>query len=196
MKSVYRNIIILAVFFILIVCIWHITNVKHYINLQTIKDNQQLLLMFIHKRPIFSGIMYSIIFFIVTLTALPATLALLTIGGFLFGTLAGSLYALAAMLASSVTIFTLSKRMFGDYVQHKYAHELTRFNNNFKHYGFYYLIIVRAIPIIPFFIVNAAAGFTRMGTTTFIVSTLIGMLPTIISCCYLGSQCANFIVNW
>lgn len=196
MKSVYRNIIILAVFFILIVCIWHIGNVGHYINLKTIKDNQQFLIRLIHKRPIFSGITYSIIFFIVTLTALPATLALLAIGGFLFGTLTGSLYALAAMLASSVTVFTLSKRMFGNYVQHKYAHELAKFNNNFKHYGFYYLIIVRAVPIIPFFIVNAAAGFTRMSTQTFIISTLIGVIPTIVVCCYLGSQCATFIVNW
>ena len=36
--------------------------------------------------------------------------------------------------------------MFGYYVQEKYSHELKKFNNNFKKYGFYYLILVRAIP--------------------------------------------------
>jgi len=94
--------------------------------------------------------------------------------GFLFGTILASVYALVALLASSFCVFKLSKKMFGHYIQERYSHELKKFNDNFKKYGFYYLLVVRALPVIPFFIVNLAAGFTHVSTKTFIITTAIG----------------------
>ncbi len=196
MKPVYRNLIFLCLFFILVACLWHFGNLKAYANLTTIKDNQQFLLWHTTRSPLFSGALYTLIFFILAISALPITLVMITIGGFLFGTITGSLYTLIALTASSICVFKLSKKMFGYYVQEKYSHELKKFNNNFKKYGFYYLILVRAIPVIPFFIVNLAAGFTHINTKTFILSTIVGALPTILFCSYLGSQFASLIVNW
>jgi len=180
----------------MVACLWHIGNIKAYANLTTIKDNQQFLHSYIKGSPLLSGGLYILTFFILALSALPVTLVMITIGGFLFGTMLGSLYALIALLAGSLSVFKLSKKLFGYYVQEKYSHELKKFNDNFKKYGFYYLLIVRALPVIPFFIVNLAAGFTHVPTRTFIVTTAIGALPTVLFCSYLGSQCASLIVNW
>jgi len=196
MKPVYRNLIILCLFFSMVACLWRIGNMKAYANLTTIKDNQQFLHSYIDSSPLLSGWLYALIFFILTLSALPVTLVMITIGGFLFGTILASVYALVALLASSLCVFKLSKKMFGHYIQEKYSHELKKFNNNFKQYGFYYLILVRTIPVIPFFVINLVAGFTHIDTKTFVLSTAVGALPTILLCSYLGSQCSSLIVNW
>ncbi len=196
MKPVYRNLILLCLFFCLVACLWHFGDLKAYVNLTTIKDNQQFLHAYINNNPLLSGMIYTLTFFILTLSALPVTLVMITIGGFLFGSIIGSIYAFIAIIATSLCIFKLSKKLFGHYLQEKYSHELTKFNDNFKRYGFYYLIIVRALPVIPFFIVNLTAGFTHVPTKTFIITTAIGALPTILFCSYLGSQCASLIVNW
>jgi uncharacterized membrane protein YdjX (TVP38/TMEM64 family) len=179
----------------LVACIWHFGNLKTYANLATIKDNQQFLLSHINSRPLLSGILYIVIFFILTVSALPVTIIMITIGGFLFGTALGSLYTLIALATSSICVFKLSRKMFGNYLQEKYSHELKKFNNNFKEYGFYYLIFVRTIPVIPFFIVNAAAGFTHISTQNFLLSTVFGAIPIILLFSYLGSQCSSLIVN-
>lgn len=195
MKQVYRNLIILCLFFSIVAWLWHVGNLKAYVNLTTIKDNQLFLHSHINNSPIFSGCIFMLIFFILTLSALPVTLIMITIRGFLFGAISASIYALVALLASSLCVFKLSEKFFGHYIQEKYAHELKKFNDNFKKYGFYYLILARAIPIIPFFIVNLASGFTQVTTKIFLITTAIGSLPTILIFSYLGSQCAALIVN-
>ncbi len=196
MKQVYRNLIFLCLFFSLAASIWYFGNLRSYLNLATIKNHQQLLLTHIHHHPFLSGACYIFIFFVLTLSALPVTLVMATIGGFLFGTFFATVYSLSAILASSICIFKLSKKMFGNYVQEKYSKDLHLFNNYFEKYGLYYLILVKTIPVIPFFMVNLAAGFTHINTKKFIVATIIGALPIIGICSYLGSQCASLVVNW
>ncbi|MBY0110031.1 MAG: VTT domain-containing protein [Candidatus Babeliaceae bacterium] len=196
MKQVYRNLIFLCLFFFLVACLWHFCNLKVYLDLTMIKNNQHFLVAQIHNRPLFYGGLYIFIFFILTLSALPVTLTMATMGGFLFGSFAATIYSLSAILASSICAFKLSKKMFGNYVQEKYSQELYVFNMNFKKYGFYYLMLVRIVPIIPFFMVNLAAGLTHIDTKKFIVATILGALPIIGICSYLGSQCASLVVNW
>ncbi len=182
-------------FFCAVACLWHVGNLKAYLNLATIKDNQQFLTYHIHNHPLSSGFLYIAVFFMLALTGLPVTLVMIISGGFLFGPLMGSLYSLIAIITSAVTLFRVSKKMFGLYVQKKYSQELRKFNHNFNTYGFYYLLLVRMLPVIPFFIVNSAAGFTNVDTKTFVLSTILGSLPTILFCSYLGSQFAYLVVN-
>ena len=195
MKPVYRNLIILCLFFCAVAYLWHVGNLKAYVNLATIKDNQQFLTTHVQNKPLFCGVLYIVTFFILALTGLPVTLIMIITGGFLFGPFMGSFYSLIAVITSAVTLFIVSKKMFGHYIQKKYSQELKTFNKNFTTYGFYYLIIVRMLPIVPFFIVNSAAGFTNIDTKTFVLSTLLGALPMILFCSYLGSQFASFVVN-
>lgn len=87
MKPVYRNLILLCLFFCLVACLWHFGDLKAYVNLTTIKDNQQFLHAYINNNPLLSGMIYTLTFFILTLSALPVTLVMITIGGFLLGAL-------------------------------------------------------------------------------------------------------------
>ncbi len=196
MEPVYRNIIFLCLFFLTVGCVWHVGSLSSYVNLLTIKNNQQFLQNYIEHRPILSASLYMLITFMLTLLAFPVTLVMVTIGGFLFGTFLASMYSFCALLASSVCIFKFSKSIFGSYIQETYAHKLRNFNKNFHTYGVYYLILIRALPVMPFFAINFAAGLMHVPLKTFIVSMALGALPTIIFCSYLGSQCASIVVNW
>lgn len=42
----------------------------------------------------------------------------------------------------------------------------------------WYLILLRIIPIAPFFVINAAAGMARIGFGQFTAATLVGLVPT------------------
>jgi uncharacterized membrane protein YdjX (TVP38/TMEM64 family) len=43
--------------------------------------------------------------------------------------------------------------------------------------GAYYLLALRLAPVVPFFVINAALGLTRMRVCTFWLVSQIGMLP-------------------
>ena len=42
----------------------------------------------------------------------------------------------------------------------------------------WYLILLRIVPVAPFFLVNAAAGMARIGYLQFSLATLVGLIPT------------------
>jgi uncharacterized membrane protein YdjX (TVP38/TMEM64 family) len=178
-----------------IASLWYFGNLRAYLRIETLQQHQEFICTTINHYPISSALLYILTFYVLTISALPTTLAMITIGGFLFGWQLGSSYALIAMLMSSMTVFIASQKMFGVYFQRKYHHELKKFNQLMDHYGFYYLLFIRTIPLIPFFIINICAGLTQIDKKTFIITTAIGALPTVLICSYLGSQCASLVVN-
>ncbi len=46
-----------------------------------------------------------------------------------------------------------------------------------RRHGFNYLLVLRLLPIVPFFLINLVAGLTPMPLRTFAVGTLVGILP-------------------
>jgi uncharacterized membrane protein YdjX (TVP38/TMEM64 family) len=54
--------------------------------------------------------------------------------------------------------------------------------------GWLFLLMLRCIPLIPFFMVNMLAGLTHMRTRTFLWTTAIGVIPTALIFTYAGRQ--------
>jgi uncharacterized membrane protein YdjX (TVP38/TMEM64 family) len=50
-------------------------------------------------------------------------------------------------------------------------------NRELEQRGFNYLLFLRLVPIFPFFLINLAAGLTRLPLQTFILGTLLGIIP-------------------
>ncbi len=57
-----------------------------------------------------------------------------------------------------------------------------------KKNGYLYLIALRVVPVLPFFLVNYLAGFTKVRLRTFAWTTLAGMLPGSIVYTFAGQQ--------
>jgi len=50
-------------------------------------------------------------------------------------------------------------------------------DQGFEREGWYYLLLLRLTPVIPFFVINIVMGLTRIGSWTFFWVTFVGMLP-------------------
>lgn len=64
---------------------------------------------------------------------------------------------------------------------------LTGINDALEREGAFYLFTLRLIPVVPFFVVNAVMGLTRIRATTFWWVSQIGMLPGTAAFVYAGS---------
>lgn len=76
----------------------------------------------------------------------------------------------------------------GSYVQERYAVSLTNFNQMIEKKGWLFLLAIRCMPVIPFFMVNMFAALTQIRLSTFIWTTSVGILPTSIIFAYAGKQ--------
>jgi uncharacterized membrane protein YdjX (TVP38/TMEM64 family) len=50
-------------------------------------------------------------------------------------------------------------------------------DQGFEREGWYYLLLLRLTPVIPFFVINIVMGLTRIAPWTFFWVTFVGMLP-------------------
>lgn len=118
----------------------------------------------------------------------PGALVLTIAAGFLFGVVRGSFYTLIGALTGALLAFLLSRFVIGGWIQQHYRGELQKFNKELERHGVNYLIILRLVPLFPFFLINYFAGMTRISPRTYLIATFVGMLPGIVIYAYAGQN--------
>lgn len=128
------------------------------------------------------------IYVAVTGLSLPGAVILTLAGGFLYGTLPATLYVNAGATAGAALSFLSARYLFGNWLQEKYERQLLRFNEEMNKRGARYLITLRLVPAVPFFLVNILAGFTRIRIGTFLWTTSLGIIPATAVFAFAGEQ--------
>jgi uncharacterized membrane protein YdjX (TVP38/TMEM64 family) len=114
----------------------------------------------------------------VVATALDFSGAVLTLaGGAVFGFGWGAvLNTIGANLGASAA-FYVARRLGREGVQQFLGARLARLDRVSAEQGFAWLLRLRLIPVVPFNLLNVAAGLTAMPWRTFAAATAIGILP-------------------
>lgn len=156
--------------------------------LATLQQHHLTLLEFVTFSPAYALSCYNIFFIINTACALPVTLILTLLGGYLFGAPLATLAASFGSTIGSVIAFLATRYLFGNRFQRRYAAELTTFNQRLVRHGMSYLFAIRLIPVIPFFLVTILSGLTQIPIRTFVIATFFGTLPSLYLYSTLGKQ--------
>ena len=123
---------------------------------------------------------------------LQVALVLTLAGGFLFGVVWGAVYLMVGLtLGTSLSAFLIARYLAGTWIHSRYEGHLKKFNREVAHYGSSYLLMLRIIPVLPFFAVNFLAGTTKMSVKRFILTTAVGLLPGSVVYTYAGKQLGN-----
>jgi uncharacterized membrane protein YdjX (TVP38/TMEM64 family) len=104
--------------------------------------------------------------------------AVLTItGGFLFGIVAGSLYVVIAATLGATIVFLIAKSALGDALRAKAGPRIRRMEEGFRQDALSYLLVLRLIPLFPFWLVNIVPAFLGVPVRTYVLGTAIGIIP-------------------
>ncbi len=123
--------------------------------------------------------------------SLPGVSLVNIMGGFLFGLFLGIVCIVVAATIGATIFFLMIRYVIGDLIQKKYAQKLHHFNQKIDKNGWIYLLLLRCIPLVPFFLVNILAAMTTIKLSTFIWTTALGVLPSAIVFAYIGTQFMN-----
>jgi uncharacterized membrane protein YdjX (TVP38/TMEM64 family) len=119
---------------------------------------------------------------------LPGALVLTLIGGFLFGVVWGIIYVMIGMTLGASLAFLFARYIAGKWIHSRYEDHLEKFNREIARHGSSYLLMLRLIPVLPFFVVNFLAGMTKMSLKRFLLTTAVGVLPGSVVYTYAGQQ--------
>jgi uncharacterized membrane protein YdjX (TVP38/TMEM64 family) len=138
--------------------------------------------------------------------SLPGATALSVLYGWLFGFWRAVVLVSFASTAGATLAMLLSRYLLGQWIQSRYGERLKALNAAIDREGALYLLTLRLIPQVPFFLLNAAMGLTRIRTWTFWWVSQLGMLPATIVFVLAGASAPSLntvaekglasILNW
>ncbi len=127
----------------------------------------------------------------VTGFSLPGATVLSLVYGWYFGVLRGVPLVSVASTAGATLAFLLSRFLFRDAINRRFGKRLETFNQALAREGPFFLFMLRLVPAVPFFVINAVMGLTPMRVWTFWWVSQLGMLAGTIVYVYAGSCVPN-----
>lgn len=175
--------IVFVVFLVLVIC-----SLFFY---EIIKDNTDFdqIRQYLRELGIWAPIAFIALYTLGTIF-IPST-PFMAVAGVLFGFKYGLIYTVIGGFISSLFVFTIS-RILGKHwaegiLEHRYMRKLDDYNKRLESGALLDLIILRALPIMPFNVLNILMGISRINPRDFIIGTLIGLIPSNIAAVYFGN---------
>ncbi len=131
--------------------------------------------------------LYVLVYITAVTLSLPASAFLTTIGGYLFGWLLGGTVASMAATSGAVCIFLIARTSLGRPLLRRAGSRIQDLAAGFQKQSFSYLLFLRLMPVVPFWLTNLAAALFGMRLKNFVLATQIGMLPVSFAFAFAGS---------
>lgn len=148
-----------------------------YLSFESLKIHRMSLLAFTTQHQFLAIISFIIVYIIGVASAMPGAFFLTIMGGFLFGPLRGTLMVVMSATLGATLVYLAVRLALREWVETRHARWLKVMEQGFQENALSYLLFLRLVPIFPFFLVNIIPALLGIPLKTFVVGTLIGIIP-------------------
>jgi len=153
------------------------TGAHRYLSFEVLSAHRQALQHWVEQHALTAVMLYFLVYVLVVALSLPGGALMTMVAGFLFGTwLGGAIVVLAATLGATL-LYLAARTAFADVLRAKTGSMVARMKAGFQDDALSYLLVLRLVPIFPFFVVNLVPAFLGVPAATFVVATFIGIIP-------------------
>lgn len=157
-----------------------------YLTLQSIAEHRDAIGAYTSAHQVLALGAYVLIYILAVALSFPGASVLTILGGLLFGWLLGGLATVVAATIGATLIFQVAKSSFGDSLARKGGPVLAKIKDGFASDAFNYLLFLRLVPVFPFWLVNIAPAFANVKLKTFVLATIVGIIPGTFAFAFLG----------
>ena len=148
-----------------------------YASFSTLAGQRTALLEWVARLGALAPVVYIGAYIAVVAFSLPGATILTLAGGFVFGALWGGIYAVIGATIGATVVFLAAKTAFGDALRARAGSAVDRMEEGFRRDALSYLLVLRLIPIFPFFLVNLVPAFLGVKLATYVMATFFGIMP-------------------
>jgi len=139
-----------------------------YITPESIRD-------FLLRFGVFAPLVYIVLFTFVPLTLFPDALLAIA-AGLVFGIIPGAIYTMIGALSGGTVAFLITRKLSHGMIESK-IEKHKRMSQLIEERGFFIILCLRFIPLIPFDVISYAAGATGIRYREYFLGTLLGIIP-------------------
>lgn len=165
---------------IAIVAVIGFFTLRDYLTFETLRDNREALVAFRDANYVATALVFVLAYVAIVAFSLPgASLATLT-GGFLFGTLAGSVLNVTGATIGATAIFLAARWGLGARLGAKLEASdgaIKKIKDGIDDNQWSMLFVMRLVPAVPFFVANLIPAFLEVPLHRYVLSTFFGIMP-------------------
>lgn len=165
-------VIIVALMAIAFAMGWH-----KYLSFKTVGVNYDALKSYIAEHTLLAVLAYMLLYIAVVALSLPGGLVMTLAGGLLFGWQIGAPVTVIAATIGATLLFLVARTSLGGSLTAKAGPSLAALREGFKENALSYLLFLRLVPAFPFVVVNLAPALLGVPLRTYVLGTLIGIIP-------------------
>ncbi len=98
-------------------------------------------------------------------------------GGYVFGTWLAGTYVTFGATMGATALFLIAKTALGDPLRQRAGPFAKKMEDGFQKNALSYMLVLRLIPLFPFWLVNLAPAFLGVSTRVFVTGTFFGIIP-------------------
>jgi uncharacterized membrane protein YdjX (TVP38/TMEM64 family) len=154
-----------------------LTGAYRYMTFDALRDNREVLVSLVAENQLLALALFMAVYVAAVATSAPGGAVLTLAGGFLFGTWLGGAVTIVAATLGATILFVAARFAFGDSLRRRFGSSLARFEDGFKRDAFSYLLVLRLVPLFPFFLVNLAPALLGVNLRVYVITTFLGIMP-------------------
>jgi len=139
--------------------------------------HQAALRTWVHAQPLATAAGYLAIYILAVAVSVPGAIWLTIAGGLMFGTPLGAALAVCGSTGGAILLFLIARTALGPFLARRAGRLLARVQPGLQRDGFSYVLALRLIPVVPFWLINLAAALSGVRLSHFAVATFIGIIP-------------------
>ena len=154
-----------------------VLGLDRYVSVATLRDNREVLLTWVQEHQGLAAFTYMAVYAMAVVFSLPVGAILSITGGFLFGSVWGTILIVASVTPGASVLFLIAKTSLGDPLRAKAGPWLQNMQAGFQDNALSYLLVLRLVPLFPFFVVNLVPAFLGVSPLTYVLGTFVGIIP-------------------
>jgi len=151
--------------------------VARWLSFEALADHQAGLAAWVGARPLLAAAAYVALYVGVVALSLPGGAIMTLAGGLLFGPWVGTALAVAGATAGACLLFLAARGALAPLIARRAARLLDTVRPGLERDGFFYLLTIRLIPVVPFWLANLAPALLGLPFGAFAAATFLGIIP-------------------
>lgn len=164
-----------------------ILDLDDYLSFEMLKNNRETALDWYGHNRILAVAGFVVLYALVVALSVPGAAWLSLAAGFLMGTVAATVMVVFAATLGALGIFLIARYALADFFHEKAGAAGRKMEAGFQENALSYLLVLRLVPLFPFWLVNLAPALLGVPARTFVIGTFFGIIPGTAVFCSMGN---------
>ncbi len=162
-----------------------------YADYRWLAENFERMHGFVQENPLIALLLLILAYGAATAVSFPAMTLISVAAGAIYGLWLGTLGVVIGATIGATVVFLIARSSLGVTLRRRAGPWLRRFRKGIRRDEFHYLLALRLVPLVPFWVLNIVPGLVGMRLRNYVWATLLGIIPGAFVYVWVGAGAAH-----